>query len=169
MQTINDTRGILVGRTLLLSSKNIVENATIAYNMKTFVSMLKSAGMMGILESKGPFTLFVPTDSAFARIPLDTLKVLRKPDSKEKKEKLVSILSYHIVLGTWHASDFEEGEKKLKTLHGSEIKINKKFHALWANDALAQTPNILSSNGVIHSIDMVLMPEYSHAFPSLFE
>ena len=145
----------MVGGAMMVPSKNIVENAMNAGNVKTVVAAVKAAGLAETLSGKGPFTVFAPTDAAFAKLPAGTVEMLVKP---ENKEKLVSILTYHVVSGAWKSSDLKEGESMVKSLNGKEIKITKKNGEVWVNDAKVETVDVISSNGVTHVIDTVLMP-----------
>lgn len=145
----------MVGGAMMVPSKNIVENAMNADNVKTVVAAVKAAGLVETLTSKGPFTVFAPTDAAFAKLPAGTVETLVKP---ENKEKLTGILTYHVVAGAWKSSDLAEGEQMVKTVNGKEIKITKKDGKVWVNDAMVETADVISSNGVTHVIDTVLLP-----------
>ncbi len=147
--------GVIVGGAMMLQSMNIVENAMNADNVKTVVAAVVAAGLAETLSGEGPFTVFAPNDSAFAKLPAGTVDSLVLP---ENKEKLASILTYHVVSGAWKAGDLSEGEQMVKTLNGKDIKITKKGGEVWVNDAKVETADVISSNGVTHVIDTVLMP-----------
>ncbi len=135
------------------NTKNIVETAIEAGNFKTLVSAVKAAGLAETLQGVGPFTVFAPTDEAFAKISADTLTDLLKP---ENKEKLAGILTYHVVAGKVTAADVSKLTSS-KTVNGQEVKINA-TDGVKINNATVTTPDIETTNGVIHIIDTVLMP-----------
>ena len=152
---MTNEQGVMVGGALMVPSKNIVENAVNANNVTTLVAAVKAAGLVETLSGKGPFTVFAPTDSAFAALPAGTVEMLVMP---ENKEQLTSILTYHVVSGAWKAADIKEGESKVKTLNGAEITITKKDGKVWVNKAMVEIADVISSNGVTHVINAVLMP-----------
>ncbi|MDQ2933041.1 MAG: fasciclin domain-containing protein [bacterium] len=152
---MNNDNGVMVGGALMLPSKNIVENAMMANNVTSVVAAVKAAGLVETLTSTGPFTVFAPTDSAFNKLPAGTVDMLIKP---ENKEKLTSILTYHVVAGAWKSTDLKEGEQMVKSVQGKEIKITKKDGKVWVNNAIVETADVISSNGVTHVIDTVLLP-----------
>ena len=152
---MHNEQGVMVGGAMMVPSKNIVENAVNANNVKTVVAAVVAAGLAETLSGKGPFTVFAPTDSAFGKLPAGTVEMLVKP---ENKEKLTSILTYHVVAGAWKSTDLKDGVQMVKTLNGKEIKITKKDGKVWVNDAMVETSDVISSNGVTHVIDAVLMP-----------
>jgi uncharacterized surface protein with fasciclin (FAS1) repeats len=135
------------------NSKNIVETAIEAGNFKTLVSAVTAAGLAETLQGAGPFTVFAPTDEAFAKIPAETLADLLKP---ENKEKLAGILTYHVVAGKVMAAEAAK-MTSAKTVNGQELKIDATV-GVKINDASVTTADIETSNGVIHIIDAVLMP-----------
>ena len=146
----------MVGGAMMVPSKNIVENAMNADNVTTLVAAVKAAGLVETLSGAGPFTVFAPTDSAFAKLPAGTVDMLVMP---ENKVKLTTILTYHVVAGAWKASDLKEGEQMVKTVQGGELKITKKDGEVWVNTAKVIIADVISSNGVTHVIDSVLMPQ----------
>jgi uncharacterized surface protein with fasciclin (FAS1) repeats len=152
---MNKEQGVMVGGAMMVPSKNIVENAMNANNVKTVVAAVVAAGLAETLSGKGPFTVFAPTDAAFAKLPAGTVEMLVKP---ENKEKLAGILTYHVISGAWKASDLKEGEQMVPTVNGKELKITKKDGKVWVNNAMVETADVISSNGVTHVIDTVLMP-----------
>lgn len=135
--------------------KTIVENAVKADNFKTLVAAVKAAGLVDTLSGKGPFTVFAPTDEAFAKLPKGTIADLLKP---ENKDKLVSILTYHVVAGKVMAKDVV-GLTEAKTVQGSKVKIKVKDGTVMLDKAKVIKTDINSKNGVIHVIDTVIMPK----------
>jgi uncharacterized surface protein with fasciclin (FAS1) repeats len=135
---------------------NIVETAVHAGQFKTLCAALKAAGLVETMEGKGPFTVFAPTDAAFAKLPKGVVANLLKP---ENKAKLVSILTYHVVAGKVMAAQAEHMKNgaKVKTLNGKEITIHNK-HGVEINNAKVIKADIVCSNGVIHVINKVLLP-----------
>jgi uncharacterized surface protein with fasciclin (FAS1) repeats len=130
----------------------IVEIASGAPNFKTLVAAVKAAGLADTLSGKGPFTVFAPTDAAFAKLPAGTVDTLLKP---ENKEKLKAILLYHVVAGKVLSTDLKAGN--VKTLEGQDVKIDL-ADGVHVNDAKVVKADIIASNGVIHVIDTVLIP-----------
>jgi uncharacterized surface protein with fasciclin (FAS1) repeats len=134
--------------------KDIVDTAVAAGNFKTLAAALKAAGLVDTLKGDGPFTVFAPTDEAFAKLPAGTVEDLLKP---ENKEKLVAILTYHVVPARAMAKDVA-GMKSAKTVNGKELKLKVSDDKVMVNDATVTKADIEASNGVIHVIDAVLMP-----------
>ena len=135
---------------------NIVETAVAAGQFKTLAAALEAAGLIDALTGKGPFTVFAPTDEAFAKLPAGTLESLLKP---ENKEKLKSILLYHVVPGNVTAKQVMKlNGRTVKTLEGGSIKIAT-IHGVTDDDARVTKTDIHASNGVIHVIDTVLIPK----------
>ncbi|MDB6071176.1 MAG: fasciclin [Verrucomicrobiales bacterium] len=137
-----------------MKDKTVVEIAAANDSFKTLVTAVKAAGLAEALSGDGPFTIFAPTDEAFKKIPADTLASLLKP---ENKEKLASILKYHVVSGKVLAADVKPG--KVATLQGSEITIKAADGKVMVNDATVTKTDIVGKNGVIHVIDTVIMPK----------
>ena len=135
------------------NTKNIVETAIEAGSFKTLVAAVTAAGLAETLQGEGPFTVFAPTDEAFAKIPADTITDLLKP---ENKEKLAGILTYHVVSGKVLAADAAK-LTSAKTVNGQEVKIDA-TSGVKVNNATVTTADVEASNGVIHIIDTVLMP-----------
>lgn len=136
--------------------KNIVETAVSAGSFKTLVKVLEAAELVDALEGEGPFTVFAPTDEAFAKIPSETLAELLKP---ENKEQLRSILLYHVVPGKVAAQDVLKLDGQyVKTLQGDKVKVNTKGGVMVDGARVVKT-DITTSNGVIHVIDAVIMPK----------
>jgi uncharacterized surface protein with fasciclin (FAS1) repeats len=136
------------------AAKDIVDTAVDAGAFKTLAAALEAADLIETLKGKGPFTVFAPTDEAFAKLPEGTVEDLLKP---ENKEKLVSILTYHVVAGNVMAADVVK-LKKAKTVQGSEVKIEVKDGKVKVDDANVTKTDIKCKNGVIHVIDAVILP-----------
>jgi uncharacterized surface protein with fasciclin (FAS1) repeats len=128
-----------------------VQAKDIVGNFKTLVAALTAADLVSTLKGKGPFTVFAPTDSAFAKIPKSDLDALLKD-----KAKLKAVLTYHVVPGTVMSSDLKAGN--VKTAQGGDVKIGTMGGAM-VNDAKVVAPDVAADNGVIHAIDTVLMPK----------
>ncbi len=136
-------------------TKDIVDTAVGAGNFKTLAAALKAADLVDALKGKGPFTVFAPTDEAFAKLPKGTLESLLKP---ENKEKLAAILKYHVVSGKVTSKDVVK-LSEAKTLEGSSVKITVKDGKVMVDGATVTKPDIEASNGVIHVIDAVILPK----------
>lgn len=134
-------------------ARDIVDTAVKAGSFKTLAAALDAAGLIETLEGKGPFTVFAPTDEAFAKLPEGTVANLLKP---ENKAKLVDILTYHVVAGKVMAADVVK-LKSAKTVQGQEVTV-KVGDGVMINDATVVKTDILCSNGVIHVIDRVILP-----------
>ncbi len=135
--------------------KDIVETAVAAGSFSTLATALEAGGLIETLKSPGPFTVFAPTDEAFAKLPEGTVASLLNP---ENKEALVKILTYHVVPGKVLAADVVNLESA-KTVQGSELKIKVKRGQVKVGGATVVATDIQASNGVIHVIDAVLLPE----------
>jgi uncharacterized surface protein with fasciclin (FAS1) repeats len=134
---------------------DIVDTAIAAGNFKTLVAAVQAAGLVDTLKGTGPFTVFAPTDEAFAKLPAGTVDDLLKP---ENKDKLVAILTYHVVPGKVMAADVTGKETKAKTVQGSEITVNG-TNGVMVDGAKVVQADIVADNGVIHVIDAVIMPK----------
>lgn len=132
---------------------DIVDTAIAAGDFSTLVAAVTAADLVDTLKGKGPFTVFAPTDAAFAALPAGTVDKLLKP---ENKDQLVSVLTYHVVPGKVMSSDLTEG-MKAKTVQGGEVTFTLDGGAK-IDGASIVTPDIEASNGVIHVIDKVIMP-----------
>jgi uncharacterized surface protein with fasciclin (FAS1) repeats len=132
-------------------AKDIVETAVAAGNFKTLVTALQAAGLVDTLKGKGPFTVFAPTDAAFAKVPKADLDALLKD-----KAKLIEVLTYHGVAGKVLSKDIKPG--MVKTLQGSELTIAT-TGGVTVDAAKVTTADVLADNGVIHVIDTVLIPK----------
>lgn len=149
--------GVMVGWALMVPNLNIVENAVNADNVTTVVAAVKAAWLVDTLMSEGPFTVFAPTNDAFAKLPSGTVETLLKT---ENLAKLQDILTYHVVAGKYTSADLKDGTE-LTTVEGQKLKFTKDSKGkLWINwSAMIETKDVISSNGVTHVIDTVLMPE----------
>ncbi len=134
-------------------TKDIVDTAVAAGSFKTLVAAVEAAGLVETLKGPGPFTVFAPTDEAFAKLPPGTVDSLLKP---ENKEKLVAILTYHVVPGKVMAADVKP--MNAKTVNGEEAKIAVADGKVTIDKANVVKTDIVASNGVIHVIDAVIMP-----------
>ena len=135
--------------------KDIVDTAVGAGSFKTLVAAVKAADLVDTLKGKGPFTVFAPTDEAFAKLPAGTVESLLKP---ENKNKLVAILTYHVVAGKVTAKDVVN-LTEAKTVQGSSVKIAVKEGKVSVDGANVVKTDIETSNGVIHVIDAVILPK----------
>ena len=134
---------------------DIVDTASAAGSFKTLVTAVKAAGLVGTLKGKGPFTVFAPTDEAFAKLPNGTLDNLLKP---ENKKQLVAILTYHVVPGKVMSKDLAGQKTMAKSVEGSEIAVDA-TNGVKVDNAKVVKADIQASNGVIHAIDAVIVPK----------
>ena len=167
MSGMSSSKDPMVGGSPMSPSKNIIENAVNSKDHTTLVAAVKAAGLVDTLEGAGPFTVFAPTNEAFAKLPKGTVATLLMP---ENKDKLTAVLTYHVVPGHLTAQDLAGmvdqggGKATLKTVQGEELTIERRGRAhLTVTDAkgdvaLITIANVLQSNGVIHVIDKVLIP-----------
>ncbi len=155
-----------VGGAPMYPNKNIVENAVNSKDHTTLVAAVKAAGLVETLQGKGPFTVFAPTNAAFDMLPKGTVESLVKP---ENKDKLTTILTYHVVAGKLDTKELDKwikagnGTAELKTVQGGKLWIMKKDGKYWVKDEKGSTAaitikDVYQSNGVIQVIDHVLMP-----------
>ena len=135
--------------------KDIVDTAVAAGSFKTLAAALQAAGLIETLKGKGPFTVFAPTDEAFAKLPAGTVESLLKP---ENKARLTAILTYHVVSGKVMAADVVK-LKEAKTVQGESAKVMVMGGKVMVDNANIVKTDIAASNGVIHVIDSVLMPK----------
>jgi uncharacterized surface protein with fasciclin (FAS1) repeats len=135
--------------------KDIVDTAVAAGSFKTLAAALQAAGLVETLKGPGPFTVFAPTDEAFAKLPAGTLDSLLEPANKEK---LVAILTYHVVSGKVLAAQVVK-MNSAKTVNGQSVSIAANGGTVMVDSAKVVKADILCSNGVIHVIDSVLMPK----------
>ena len=147
--------GMTAATSAFAGSANIVETASSAGNFNTLAAALDAAGLIDTLEGDGPFTVFAPTDAAFEALPEGTVDMLLKP---ENKDKLTAILTYHVVAGKVMSSDVI-GIDSATTVNGAEIDVMISGSDVMLNDAKVTAVDIGASNGVIHVIDKVLLPD----------
>src|SRR5690606_27323960 len=156
-----------VGGAPMYPSKNIVENAVNSKDHTTLVAAVKAAGLVETLQGAGPFTVFAPVNTAFEKLPAGTVDMLLKP---ENKDKLVGVLTYHVLPGKFSAEQIMADIKKMggkatyKTVEGEELTVEVKDGAVWVWDASGNMAKVTiadvnQSNGVIHVIDTVLLPK----------
>jgi uncharacterized surface protein with fasciclin (FAS1) repeats len=164
--TFADEMTKMVGGAAMYPSKNIVQNAVNSKDHTTLVAAVKAAGLVPTLESPGPFTVFAPTNEAFAKLPAGTVDTLLKP---ENKAKLSSILTYHVVAGRLTTAALREkvkdggGTAELKTVEGEPLTVKEKDGKVWLIDAKGDMAEItigdvMQSNGVIQVINTVMLP-----------
>lgn len=156
----------MIGGAAMYPTKNIVENALNSKDHSTLVTAIKTADMVDLLSSDGPFTVFAPTNAAFDELPEGTIKSLVQRD---KKENLQTILKYHVVAGRWNAQDIlklvkeNKGKAYLRTVSGGNLVVWNKGSEVYitdenANSAKVMISDVKQSNGIIHVIDGVLLP-----------
>ena len=140
---------------LAAPKQDIVDTAIAAGSFKTLVAAIQAAGLVDTLKGKGPYTVFAPTDAAFAKLPAGTVQDLLKP---ENKAKLVAILTYHVVAGDVTSKEVVK-LTEAKTVEGQTVKISVHDGKVMINNATVVKADIAASNGVIHVIDTVLIPQ----------
>jgi uncharacterized surface protein with fasciclin (FAS1) repeats len=164
IQTVRSLLGasLLVGvvamataQTANAQGKDIVDTAVAAGSFQTLVRAVQAAELVDTLKGTGPFTLFAPTDAAFAKLPSGTVEELLKP---ENKSKLQAVLTYHVVPGTVMAADVIK-VTTAKTVNGQSLAVNAKNGAVMVDNAKVIKTDIVTSNGVIHVIDTVVLPK----------
>lgn len=164
--SMGSSHSVMVGGAAMLPSRNIVQNASKSKDHTTLVAAVKAAGLVKTLESKGPFTVFAPTNEAFEALPDGTVQTLLKPTNKAKLKK---ILTYHVVPGKLTSSELEQkvqaggGKAMLKTVEGQDITVMHSNGQWTVTDAKGDVaditiPDVMQSNGVIYVINKVLMP-----------
>jgi uncharacterized surface protein with fasciclin (FAS1) repeats len=165
-QTAMSADTVMVGGAPMYPSKNIIENAVNSKDHTTLVAAVKAAGLVDTLEGAGPFTVFAPTNEAFAKLPPGTVDTLLKP---ENKPMLVKILTYHVVAGRYTAADLMKmveaggGKATLKTVEGETLTLSENGPNLFISGeksgvAEVTISNVNQSNGVIHVINSVVLP-----------
>src|SRR3954465_3350684 len=140
--------------TFAQSPKDIVDTAVAAGSFKTLAAALQAAGLVDTLKGPGPFTVFAPTDEAFAKLPAGTVETLLKP---ENKEKLTAILTAHVVPAKAMSTDLKDGQM-VKTVNGKELPVKIDGGKVSVAGAIVTKADIAASNGVIHVIDTVIVP-----------
>jgi uncharacterized surface protein with fasciclin (FAS1) repeats len=147
---------LALATTAFAADKDIVDTAVEAGSFKTLVAAVKAAGLVETLKGDGPFTVLAPNDEAFAKLPEGTVECLLKP---ENKEKLVAILTYHVIPAKAMADDVVKLDgKSVKTVQGGEIQVTLDGTTVKVNNGKVIKTDIACSNGVIHVIDTVIMP-----------
>ncbi|AHJ98122.1 fasciclin domain-containing protein [Hymenobacter swuensis] len=151
--------GVLVDGVAMTPDKTIVQNAVMATSVSTLVKAVQAAGLDGTLSGPGPFTVFAPTNAAFDKLPNGALAGLLKPESKDK---LASVLTYHVIQGRLVAQDLKDGQE-LTTVNGAKLKVSVKDGVVMIGNgkdapATVQIADVISSNGVTHVIDGVILP-----------
>ena len=158
---------VMVGGAAMYPTKNIIENAVNSADHTTLVAAVKAAGLVETLSGPGPFTVFAPTNAAFAKLPAGTVDTLVKP---ENKKTLTGILTYHVVAGNMTAADLAKaikdggGSAKLKTVAGGTLTATEAGGTITLTDekggkSTVTQADVIQSNGVIHVVDSVLMPK----------
>ena len=166
MSSMSSGKTVMVGGAAMYPSKNIIDNAVNSKDHTTLVAAVKAAGLVDTLEGPGPFTVFAPTNEAFAKLPAGTVSTLLAPDNKAD---LVKILTYHVVPGRLTASDLsamvakDGGRATLTTVEGEPLTVTRSGSHLMLTDAKGgmsriTISNVMQSNGVIDVVDTVLMP-----------
>ena len=156
----------MVGGAAMFPTKNIVQNAVNSKDHTTLVAAVKAAGLVETLSGPGPFTVFAPTNAAFAKLPAGTVETLVKP---ENKDTLTSILTYHVVAGRMTSADIARaikaggGKAMLTTVNGGTLTASMMGGKLMLTDAkggksMVTIANVMQSNGVIHVVDTVVLP-----------
>ncbi len=136
-------------------NKDIVDTAVSAGSFTTLVAAVKAAGLVDVLKGDGPYTVFAPTDDAFAALPAGTVESLLKP---ENKDQLVAVLTYHVVPGTVFSADLAGKTLAAKTVQGQSVAIDA-TNGVFVDGARVISADIETSNGVIHVIDQVILPQ----------
>ena len=147
--------GLMMGAmNVRAADKDIVDTAVAAGQFQTLAAALNAAGLVETLKGPGPFTVFAPTDAAFAKLPAGTVENLLKP---ENKEQLIAILTYHVVPGSVMAADVVKLDEA-KTVNGKMLNVKAGDSGVMINNAKVTAADIGASNGVIHVIDSVVLP-----------
>jgi uncharacterized surface protein with fasciclin (FAS1) repeats len=161
------TKNPMVGGKEMYPTKNIIQNAVNSADHTTLVAAVKAAGLVDTLQGPGPFTVFAPTNEAFNKLPAGTVETLLKPENLDTLKK---VLTYHVVAGKWSAADLKQkikegnGTAELTTVEGGKLwaTLHMGKHIMLKDEkggtALVTIPNVFQSNGVIHVIDTVVMP-----------
>lgn len=140
--------------TVKAQKENIVGLAVGNEDLSTLVAAVKAAGLVETLSGTGPFTVFAPTNEAFAALPAGTVENLLKP---ENKDQLIAVLTYHVVSGDAYAKDLSNGQE-IKTVEGDDVKVKINSKGVMINNANVVAADVKASNGVVHVIDHVLLP-----------
>jgi uncharacterized surface protein with fasciclin (FAS1) repeats len=145
----------LTSNAVRASQADIVDTAVAAGSFKTLVAAVQAAGLVDVLKGDGPFTVFAPTDEAFAKLPAGTVDNLLKP---ENKDQLVAILTYHVLPAEAPAASILGKKLEVTSVEGSAIPIDATGGSVMVDGATVVTPDMKASNGIIHVIDTVMMP-----------
>jgi uncharacterized surface protein with fasciclin (FAS1) repeats len=144
----------IMASSAIARAADIVDTAVSAGQFKTLATALDAAGLVSTLKGDGPFTVFAPTDDAFAKLPAGTVENLLKP---ENKDQLAAILTYHVVPGKVMAADVVK-LNEAKTVNGKTVNVKVDGNTVMINDAKVTATDVAASNGVIHVIDTVILP-----------
>ncbi len=166
-RTMLESNSKMVGGAAMYPSRDIIDNAVNSKDHTTLVAAVKAAGLVETLKGSGPFTVFAPTNEAFAKLPAGTVDTLLKP---ENKAKLAGILTYHVVPGRLGSTDLlakienGKGTAVMKTVNGQELSAMKDASGIWiadtmGNKARVTIADVAQSNGFIHVVDKVVMPK----------
>ena len=160
MNLKNGMKALVLGVSLAAANvahaaSDIVDTAVGAGSFSTLVAAVKAAGLVDTLKGEGPFTVFAPTDEAFAKLPAGTVESLLKP---ENKDKLVAVLTYHVVPGKVMSKDLMGKSMKVTTVQGQKVNV-KALGNVYVDNARVATADIEATNGVIHVIDEVILPK----------
>ncbi len=145
----------LAAANVAYAASDIVDTAVGAGSFSTLVAAVKAAGLVDTLKGEGPFTVFAPTDEAFAKLPAGTVESLLKP---ENKDKLVAILTYHVVPGKVMSKDLMGKKMDVATVQGQKVRVQA-LGNVYVDNATVATADIEATNGVIHVIDAVILPK----------
>ena len=161
MKGTSSLGGVALGVSLfawstVATAKDIVDTAVEAGTFKTLVTAVQAADLVAALKGEGPFTVFAPTDEAFAKLPPGTLEALLKP---ENRDRLKAVLTFHVVPGKVMAKDAAGAKVELATLQGQKVTVDGTGGAVIVNGATVVAADVAASNGVIHVIDRVILPE----------
>ena len=146
--------GMFISNNALAQNDDIVTLAVGNEDLSTLVAAVKAAGLVETLQGDGPFTVFAPTNEAFAALPEGTVENLLKP---ENKDQLVAVLTYHVVSGEVYSKDLKNGQTA-QTVQGSDINVKLNKNGAMINDAKVVAADVEASNGVVHVIDHVIIP-----------
>ncbi len=153
LRSLFATLALCIGLVSAVSAKTVVEIAIGSPDHTTLVAAVKAAGLVETLSGKGPFTIFAPTNAAFAKLPAGTVESLLLP---ENKAKLVAILTYHVVPAKVMAADVKTGDAP--TVNGKSLKLKVSASGVMVNNAKVVATDLVGSNGVVHVVDTVILP-----------
>ncbi len=153
LRSLFATLALCIGLVSAVSAKTVVEIAIGSPDHTTLVAAVKAAGLVETLSGKGPFTIFAPTNAAFAKLPAGTVESLLLP---ENKAKLVAILTHHVVPAKVMAADVKTGDAP--TVNGKSLKLKVSASGVMVNNAKVVATDLVGSNGVVHVVDTVILP-----------